>query len=629
MRTNSCPESLCSTLRLQFSISTLSKLRAIAFLVICLLGIGAPAGASVDEQEAAEPITQPSHIHRSPRAVLEAFMTGMRSYTSLRSYEKPDLDLALSCFQNGAVILEDAELERLGTEFYEALRRMTWVELEKIKEPHSGSASDTWPIMGLDSDGEPQEFGVVEFIRISEGGAEQSANWRFAPSVLERTPGWFEDWKDEAVRKEYAAEIRDSFRDKPLFDRLAFQLRESMPDAMRQHGFLLENWQWMGLAALAFVGAMLGRIVNYLLRRLSERVARSERIVFDKSVLVGFERPFGLFVMAWIIFLMLPALHLEVLYFGIVRLAIALFLAVVGVWSAYRLVDVGAGVLAAKAKRTSNRFDDMLVPLVRRMAKIFLTFIGIVFVASYVSEDLYGIVAGLSIGSLAIGFAAKDSIENLFGTVTVLLDQPFQLGDWITVGEIDGTVEEVGFRSTKVRTFYNSIISVPNSNFISAHIDNWGSRRYRRIKTTVGLAYDTPPLKIESFCEALRELVRTHPYTRKDYYHIYLNNFGPSSLDILVYCFVETPDWSTELREKHRLYLDILRVADGLGIEIAFPTQTLHIHQDPADPGPKGSPGPAPDSRGAERMGRELANLIVKEGLGEFDGAKPPPVTMD
>jgi MscS family membrane protein len=254
--------------------------------------------------------------------------------------------------------------------------------------------------------------------------------------------------------------------------------------------------------------------------------------------------------------------------------------------------------------------------------------VGVVYVASYVSEDLYGIVAGLSIGSLAIGFAAKDSIENLFGTMTVLLDKPYQLGDWITVGDIDGTVEEVGFRSTKIRTFYNSVISVPNSRFISAHIDNWGERRYRRIKTNVSIAYSTPPLKIEAFCEAIRELVRKHPYTRKDYYHIYLNQLGASSLDILVYCFVETPDWSTELREKHRLYLDILRVAEGLGVELAFPTQTLHLVKDP-EASESAVPKPADSPRSAERMGRELADLIVKDGLVDFDGQKPPPVVID
>lgn len=397
------------------------------------------------------------------------------------------------------------------------------------------------------------------------------------------------------------------------------------PEALHGQAFLIENWKWLALAAVSLLGVILGRAVGFFLRRLSVRLGKSKRLEIDEAVLVGFERPFSLFVMVWMILLARPAIMLlPVVYAQVIDLACAFFMAVTGVWSAYRMVDVIASMLSAKASRTATRFDDVLVPLVRRSLKMFVTFVGIVFVASYVSDDLYGIVAGLSIGSLAVGFAAKDSIENLFGTVTVLLDKPFQLGDWITVGDIDGSVEAVGFRSTRVRTFYQSLITVPNSRFISAHVDNMGERRYRRIKTSVGLAYGTPALRIEAFCEGVRELIRKHPYTRKDYYHVYMNSLSASSLDVLVYCFVETPDWSTELREKHRLFLDILKVAEGLEVEIAYPTQTIHVATESAPSAPL-----AEGVEDAERMGRELADLVVKDGLARFGGEKPAAVVID
>ncbi|HIL52835.1 MAG TPA: mechanosensitive ion channel family protein [Planctomycetes bacterium] len=396
------------------------------------------------------------------------------------------------------------------------------------------------------------------------------------------------------------------------------------PEALHGQAFLIENWKWLALAAVSLLGVILGRAVGFFLRRLSVRLGKSKRLEIDEAVLVGFERPFSLFVMVWMILLARPAMLLPVVYAQVIDLACAFFMAVTGVWSAYRMVDVIASMLSAKASRTATRFDDVLVPLVRRSLKMFVTFVGIVFVASYVSDDLYGIVAGLSIGSLAVGFAAKDSIENLFGTVTVLLDKPFQLGDWITVGDIDGSVEAVGFRSTRVRTFYQSLITVPNSRFISAHVDNMGERRYRRIKTSVGLAYGTPALRIEAFCEGVRELIRKHPYTRKDYYHVYMNSLSASSLDVLVYCFVETPDWSTELREKHRLFLDILKVAEGLEVEIAYPTQTIHVATESAPSAPL-----AEGVEDAERMGRELADLVVKDGLARFGGEKPAAVVID
>ena len=602
-------------------------LRQLCCSLLCLLALGVPAQAMAfppqDGAEVPEP-AEPVAVYTSPGAVVATFLSGMKNYHELKLYDGGDLERALSCFDVGQGAHSAEELEELAVQFYESLNRMTRIDPERVGDSR-GSPLHPWRV---EADDDSYRM-VVKLLRIRDAAAGHAANWRFAPAVLEEIPTWYAAVKDKPIVAEVVADVEEAKANLGLLDRLGHWIEDRVPEVLQQEGFLLEHWQWLGLLALVGLGVVLGRLANLFGRGFSSRLARLERVEVERGALTGFERPFGLWVMAWIILLMLPALHLEPRYFRMLRLAVVFFLAVTGVWSAYRLVDVGASILAAKARKTANRFDDMLVPLVRRTAKIFLTFVGIVYVASFLSEDLYGIVAGLSIGSLAVGFAAKDSIENLFGTVTVLLDKPYQLGDWITVGDIDGTVEEVGFRSTKIRTFYNSVISVPNSRFISAHIDNWGERRYRRIKTTVGLAYDTAPLDIEAFCEGVRELVRKHPYTRKDYYHVYLNHFGASSLDVLVYCFVETPDWSTELREKHRLYLDILRVAAGLGVEIAFPTQTLHVHTGDAGSSEPPTPQPPEDSRGALRMGRELADLVVKQGLGEYEGQKPPPVVID
>ena len=165
-------------------------------------------------------------------------------------------------------------------------------------------------------------------------------------------------------------------------------------------------------------------------------------------------------------------------------------------------------------------------------------------------------IAGLGLGGLAFALASKDMVQNLFGSVTILLDRTFAVGDWIIVDGKEGSVESIGFRSTRIRTFYNSMLTVPNSTFITASVDNMGERRYRRLSTKLGLAYETPPDKIEAFCEGVRELVRQHPYMRKDYFHVYFNGYADSALEILVYVFWETPEWSTELRERHRFLLD-------------------------------------------------------------------------
>ena len=118
---------------------------------------------------------------------------------------------------------------------------------------------------------------------------------------------------------------------------------------------------------------------------------------------------------------------------------------------------------------------------------------------------------------------------------------------------------------------------MPNANLIRANVDNFGRRSYRRIKTNLSLTYDTPPEKIEAFCEGIREIIRCHPHTRKDYYHVYFNQFNSSSLDILLYCFLDVSEWAIELRERQRLFLDIVRLANRLKLSFAFPTQSLHM----------------------------------------------------
>jgi MscS family membrane protein len=183
-----------------------------------------------------------------------------------------------------------------------------------------------------------------------------------------------------------------------------------------------------------------------------------------------------------------------------------------------------------------------------------------------------------------VALAAQDTIRNLLGGVTIFADRPFQVGDWVVMNDIEGTVEHVGFRSSRVRTFYNSVVTVPNARIVDTHVDNMGLRQWRRYKTTLGLAYHTTTDQVQAFVEGVRALIRANPGMRKDYYIVEFHGFGPSSLDVLVYCFINAPDWNAELRTRHVLNLDIMRLAEDLGVEFAFPTQTLHVASTPDQP---------------------------------------------
>ena len=435
-----------------------------------------------------------------------------------------------------------------------------------------------------------------------------ASGWLAALSSL--LPGWIQ--ASDAAERERVQTARDVL-ERIFEDPRAWVFRE---DA------ILENWQWVGLLALVFGGVVLERLARALCYGVARRLGRSERVPVNETGIVRFARPLGLLITSWFFVTFLPALNLGEEHPAIERvldITVSIVVSIAGVWAAVRLVDVIADFLRAKAQRTENTFDDMLVPLLRRTLKIFVVLVGIVYLVSKLTDDVWKVLAGLSLGTIAVGLAARDSIENLFGTFTVLLDKPFELGDWITVGNVDGTVEKVGVRSTRIRTFANSVISVPNRDFIRATVNNWGARRYRRIRTMLSLTYDTPPEKIEAFCEGVREIVRVHPYTRKDYYHVYLNQFSDSSLDVLLYCFLEVPDWSMELRERHRLFADVLRLAERLNVGFAFPTRSLHMVK-PEDLDHPDRPGSDPHG---SKWGREVGYEVARETLTPYGANKP------
>jgi MscS family membrane protein len=332
---------------------------------------------------------------------------------------------------------------------------------------------------------------------------------------------------------------------------------------------------------------------------------------------IRLEQPVGILAMAFAWSGMMHLLDLPAGALNILTVATKLVIAVAGVWASYRVADLLGAWLATLAARTESTLDDLLVPLIRRSLKIVVTAFGLVFIAQNLDVDVTSLLAGLGIGGLAFALAAKDTVENLFGSFTVLADRPFQIGDWVVIGELEGTVEELGLRSTRIRTFYNSLITVPNSRLVNSAVDNFGERRYRRISTVLSVQYDTPPETIEAFCEGIRELIRLHPYTRKDFYLVNFDRFDASSLGIRLYCFHEAPDWGTELRERQRLYIDILHLAKTLGVEFAFPTQTLHVSSLPDTPQivPPGDPATL-------QAGIEAAKQVV-DRTGSTDREAP------
>ncbi|MGE0552306.1 MAG: mechanosensitive ion channel family protein [Gemmatimonadales bacterium] len=392
-------------------------------------------------------------------------------------------------------------------------------------------------------------------------------------------------------------------------------VRTFVPAPLQTGAFAgLRYWQWAGLLGIIFVALVGDLIARTLLRPVVGRAVWRFNVAVDPRGSRELVRGLGLFTGALLLLALLPGLALVDAIGGVTRSAAGVLTVLAGTLAGWRLTDLVGLVLLEKSKETESKFDDVLVPLFRKTLKIFIVAGGLIYGAQFLNIDIVPLLTGLGIGGLAFAFAAKDTIENLFGSVAVILDRPFEVGDWIVTGDVEGTVETMGFRSTRVRTFHNSQVTVPNAALVRATVDNYGRRRYRRWKTLLGVQYDTSPEKLLAFTEGLRELVKQHPYTRKDYYQIWCNDFADSSINVLLYVFFEVPDWSTELRERERLLIDVVRLADRLGVQFAFPTQTVHLFKEehrepePAHPVPAGDH----DDR-AMQAGADAAGAIVRD----------------
>jgi MscS family membrane protein len=341
-------------------------------------------------------------------------------------------------------------------------------------------------------------------------------------------------------------------------------------------------WQYVAVACLILLTFILHKIFSLFFRRiLIKFISKLERTDSIKELVQSIANPISLFLVFWLFAKLFPVLSFPVEVTHYVLLAVEVALPIFVMLVALRLVDFVSYHLKRMAANTSTTMDDQLVPLVRKTGKIVVVAVTVIYALQRLEFNITALLAGVSIGTLAFALAAQDTIRNLFGSIMIFVDRPFQVGDWINLSGLEGTVEEVGFRSTRIRTFYDSVISIPNGKLADMTIDNMGLRRYRRYRTMLTLTYDTPPALLEAFILGVRQIIEAHPHTRKDNYAVYFNEFGSTYLGVLLNTFFITPDTPTELAAKQELMLQILRLAEELGVRFAFPTQTLHIEDFP------------------------------------------------
>lgn len=346
-------------------------------------------------------------------------------------------------------------------------------------------------------------------------------------------------------------------------------------------GFYL--WQLLYGTLLVAFAFLLGTAARFLLRTQVRRLVRRMKMQLDDTEYEKTNGPIIVIAMCGVLIWGLTDLQLGISFSALAHWLLNLVMVLAILVLASRFVNVFARVALNWSKSTENRLDDQLIPLLRQAAQVVVLVIGVLYLADAVGIDVWKLAAGVGIGGLAFALAAQDTVANVFGSVNIFVDRPFQIGDWVIIGNVEGVVEEVGFRSTRVRTFYNSVVTIPNSQITNANVDNMGLRPRRRVKMTLSLTYDTPPDKIEAYVEGVRAILAAHPFVQRTY-EVHLYSMGASSLDVLVYYHVVVPGWHEELKARSQNILEFMRLADDLGVSFAFPSQSVYVESTPSEP---------------------------------------------
>ncbi len=325
-------------------------------------------------------------------------------------------------------------------------------------------------------------------------------------------------------------------------------------------------WQLLGLILAVLLSFPIIYSTKLLLSTMLI-VTKRTKTVLDDTIIKTLKDPFAksialLFILASFRILQIEGILLQILTV-IVQIALSFYIIKLIYKVTQRLLDTYLD------KISSSKFDSQFIGLFKQVVKISVVVLGSLVAIQNLGLNVMGVMAGLGLGGLAFALAAKDTCANLFGSITIFMDKPFAIGDWIITTNIEGTVENIGFRSTKIRTFYNSLVSIPNALLATSNIDNMGKRQFRRMKHFYSITYDTPADTIKEFVHGIKTIISDHPNTNKDF-HVTLHSMKDSGPTIMLYCFLKSKDWAEELLDKQDIHLKISKLAQDKNIKFSF-----------------------------------------------------------
>jgi len=350
-----------------------------------------------------------------------------------------------------------------------------------------------------------------------------------------------------------------------------------LPSWMHTEVLNVKIWQFTAAFLFILLGLILRKINNYIF--IHRKGFLIEKNVVTKQIMDAVSRPLGTlwaFSGIAIALTIIPINELSCLkkirsHFLLIGFAIII------IWSLFKIIDVLTAYLKVYTKTTKTTLDDQLLPLFRKAAKVLTFIIVFIWVAQSLNYKISALIAGLGLGGFAIALGLQDTLANLFGSIFILFDRPFKVGDRIQVEGVDGIVEDIGMRSTKIRTLSKTLASLPNKTVASTKIDNFAEMTKRKVKQTIGVTYDTNADQMEHAVAEIKKLILDNDNVDKSFILVRFTDFGDSSLNISIIYFTNTIEYDGYLAVKEKINLDIMRKLVELGLSMAFPSRTVYI----------------------------------------------------
>lgn len=502
----------------------------------------------------------------SPRATFGTFMKALR---------REDVDTAMHCLDLHDI--SPAARTEVGQQLAHQLRqvidRSRLVIFQQIPDTNHAP-----PYVWLS-----QPNGLIGFARQYSG--PRKGEWLFSAATVHSIGGLYAD----SEGKPYVPEIRELVGTDPsptFWHEPELWLRRQLPDGAMAAVFTtrmvhLKAYQLAGLVFLAVSWIGLYRIVRELARAVVLSLLRLAGAKLPANRLRPSLRAFGsLACIAYVRWgVLLLALDKILLASALTVLTPLVWLCVA--WTALRLIDLLGDVVEARLTSSERHFvtSQMLLPIGSLLVKILILFATLFYLMHLFDWEVTAVLTGLGIGGLAFALGAQDSLKNLFGSFTLIADRPFVVGERVKIGQFgEGVVEIVGLRSTRIRTKENAILTVPNCDLTTMHITNYGRRRQCHYSVKLELVYSTLSEHLLTFRDGIQQIIRKMSMTDADKSSVAIADLNSSGIEVQVNVFFQVSDGMTEAVVREGFILEILRLAESLGIEFAVPKSAIMIN---------------------------------------------------